>query len=198
MVGERIKNIRTEKGMSQEELAGALDVVRQTVSKWEKGLSAPDADMLVRLAHVLDTPVNELLGKEEPTVPVVDVLKKRTPEWWEIVLLVLGSPVWLSLAVAALAVALALYISLWAVIISLWAVFGSLMGCAFGGIVGGVIVLCNGDILQGIALMGASLVCAGLSVFLFFGCQQATKGILWPTKALVQGIKARFAKGGAL
>ncbi len=62
MLAENIKNIRKQKGMTQEELAVRLNVVRQTVSKWEKGLSVPDADLLSRLAEVLETNVETLLG----------------------------------------------------------------------------------------------------------------------------------------
>ncbi|MBR3974555.1 MAG: helix-turn-helix domain-containing protein [Clostridia bacterium] len=63
MLNENIKNLRKAKGLSQEELAIKLNVVRQTVSKWEKGLSVPDCEMLIRLAEVLETPVNVLLDK---------------------------------------------------------------------------------------------------------------------------------------
>lgn len=64
MLGENIKALRKRKGLTQEELAIRLRVVRQTVSKWEKGLSVPDAEMLQRLAEVLDTDVAQLLGAD--------------------------------------------------------------------------------------------------------------------------------------
>lgn len=63
MLNENIKNLRKSKGLSQEELAVKLNVVRQTVSKWENGLSVPDADMLIALSQVLETPVSTLLGQ---------------------------------------------------------------------------------------------------------------------------------------
>ena len=63
MLNENIRNSRKAKGLSQEELAIKLNVVRQTVSKWENGLSVPDAGMLIRLADELDTSVSELLGE---------------------------------------------------------------------------------------------------------------------------------------
>ena len=63
MLNENIKTIRKSKGLSQEELAVKLNVVRQTVSKWEQGLSVPDADMLILISEVLDTPVITLLGE---------------------------------------------------------------------------------------------------------------------------------------
>lgn len=66
MLSETIQAFRKAKGLSQEELAARLHVVRQTISKWEKGLSVPDAGMLIRLAEALDTTVSALLGEEPP------------------------------------------------------------------------------------------------------------------------------------
>ena len=63
MLNENIKTIRKTKGLSQEELAVKLNVVRQTVSKWEQGLSVPDSDMLISLSDALETPVSTLLGE---------------------------------------------------------------------------------------------------------------------------------------
>ncbi len=63
MLCDNIKLYRKAKGLSQEELATKMNVVRQTVSKWEKGLSVPDADLLILLAEVLDVPVSALLGE---------------------------------------------------------------------------------------------------------------------------------------
>ena len=67
MLHETLKTLRKQKGYSQEEAACRLNVVRQTVSKWEKGLSVPDADMLMRLAELYEITVGELLGA--PSVP---------------------------------------------------------------------------------------------------------------------------------
>ncbi len=63
MLNENIKAIRKSKGLSQQELAVKLNVVRQTVSKWEQGLSVPDSDMLISISEVLETPVSTLLGE---------------------------------------------------------------------------------------------------------------------------------------
>lgn len=74
MLNENIKAIRKSKGLSQQELAIKLNVVRQTVSKWEQGLSVPDSDMLISISEVLETPVSILLG-ENVIVSKVDDLK---------------------------------------------------------------------------------------------------------------------------
>lgn len=62
MLSENLKSFRKSKGISQEELAVRLNVVRQTISKWEKGLTVPDADTLIRIAEILEVDVSELLG----------------------------------------------------------------------------------------------------------------------------------------
>lgn len=66
MFSENLKTLRKQKGFTQEELAARLNVVRQTVSKWEKGLSVPDADLLTRLSEILEVPVSTLLGSAIP------------------------------------------------------------------------------------------------------------------------------------
>ena len=71
MLSENIRNFRKAKALSQEELAAKLHVVRQTVSKWETGLSVPDAELLVALSEVLETPVGVLLG-ETAVLPQAD------------------------------------------------------------------------------------------------------------------------------
>lgn len=63
MLSENIKTFRKAKGLSQEELAVKLNVVRQTISKWEQGLSVPDSAMLIALSQTLETPVSTLLGE---------------------------------------------------------------------------------------------------------------------------------------
>ena len=66
MLSENLKTLRRQKGFTQEELAARMNVVRQTVSKWENGLSVPDAELLTRLAEVLEVPVSALLGSAIP------------------------------------------------------------------------------------------------------------------------------------
>ena len=80
MLQENLKRFRKEKGFSQEQLAVRLHIVRQTVSKWEQGLSVPDAEMLVRVSEVLEVPVADLLGKtagEEPPDSTLDSIARE-------------------------------------------------------------------------------------------------------------------------
>ena len=88
MFGENLKKLRKEKGLSQQEVALRLHVVRQTVSKWEQGLSVPDADLLVKLADVLETDISHLLcgerresrGQEEALVEQLVELNRQLAE----------------------------------------------------------------------------------------------------------------------
>ena len=79
MLYENIKALRKSKGLSQQELAIKLNVVRQTISKWEQGLSVPDSDLLIALSEALETPVSTLLGETvmESEVDAVKVLSEK-------------------------------------------------------------------------------------------------------------------------
>ena len=79
MLNENIKAIRKSKGLSQQELAVKLNVVRQTVSKWEQGLSVPDSDLLIALSDALETPVSTFLGETvvESEVDTVKALSEK-------------------------------------------------------------------------------------------------------------------------
>ncbi|MBQ6823928.1 MAG: DUF1700 domain-containing protein [Clostridia bacterium] len=139
--------------------------------RMEEGLSEEAA---VRAIGEIDTIVDE--------TPLPAATPKKAWRWWEILLLALGSPIWLSLGIAAIAVVLSLYAALWSLVIALWAVFGSLIAGAVGGVTAGIIQLCIGKITAGLALIGGGLVCGGLSIFLFFGCKAAGKGVYLLTK----------------
>ena len=104
------------------------------------------------------------------------------------------STVWLSLAIAAFAVILSLYIVLWSVIIAVFAVFASLGASALGVYFASVVFIISGNTLSGLAAIGAGSVCAGLAIFAFFGCRAATYGILRLTKAIALSIKKLFIK----
>lgn len=161
--------------------------------RMEDGLLEEDAVLAVGA-------VDEIITQAIADIPLAKIAKERMNtqrrlKAWEVVLLVLGSPIWLSLGLSAVAVVLSLYVSAWAVVISLWAVFATLVVCCPGSIGAGVIFVCTGGILSGIAMFGCGLVCAGLSVFMFFGCKAATKGLSMLIKKTVVWIKSCFTKG---
>lgn len=167
------------------------------------GKRLPQEDREERLSfysEMIDDRIEEGLSEEEAVLAVgsaENILVEITPEesarssgrkWkaWEIVLLVLGSPVWLSLLTAAFAVALSLYAVVWSVILSLWAIFASLAACALAGVVAGAGFMIGGHSASGIALIGAGLICAGLSVLCFLSCKTATKGTVILTGKLLR------------
>ena len=80
MLNENIKELRKSKGLSQQDLADKLNVVRQTISKWEQGLSVPDSDLLIALSEALETPVSTLLG-ETVTESEADQVKALSEKW---------------------------------------------------------------------------------------------------------------------
>ena len=114
MFGENLKTLRKQKGFSQEELATRLHVVRQTISKWEKNLSVPDADTLIRLAEVLEVTVSELLGakieNENAASDVAEQLSRineqlaiknrRSRRVWKIVAIILAAIVLINIFIA--------------------------------------------------------------------------------------------------
>lgn len=77
MFQDNLKVLRKKKGITQEELAARLNVVRQTVSKWEKGLSVPDAELLIKLAEILEVPVSRLLGSKIEAEEQPDALAEQ-------------------------------------------------------------------------------------------------------------------------
>ena len=168
--GEMIDD-RMEEGMSEDEAVadvGAVeDIVAQIVSEY---------------------PLSRLVKAR--------VKPKRTLEGWEILLLILGSPVWLSLLIGAISVIVSLYAAIWSVVITLGAVFVSLAACLFGGVVLGIALAVQGRVVSGFAVLGAALVCAGVAILVAFLCQLAVKGTLLLTKKTALGIKKIFMKRG--
>ena len=142
----------------------------------EEGLSEEEAVSRIGSAESISA---QILGEASSAK---ETKQKRKFKAWEIVLLIVGSPLWFSLGIAAVSIAFSLYVSVWAVIVSLWAVFGALAASGFGCVIGGAILALNGQSWQGVSLIGAGLVCAGLSVFFFYGCKAITKGTVWLTK----------------
>lgn len=163
--------------LTQAEVEERLNFYSEMIDdRMEEGLSEEEA---VAAVGAVDRVAAQIL---EETPPEKKKAPKRKLKAWEITLLVLGSPVWVPLLIAAAAIAFSVYVSVWSVIVSLWAVFGSLIACAAGVILGGIVLAVTGSGITGVALIGAGIVCAGLAIFLYFGCKAATKGMRLLTK----------------
>jgi transcriptional regulator with XRE-family HTH domain len=118
MLSENLKRIRKAKGLSQEELAVRLNVVRQTISKWEKGLSVPDADLIIRIAEIFEVSVSEILGakfESENDINVVAeqlsrineqlaVKNRRSHRIWKTAVLLIGAIIIFNIILAVILV----------------------------------------------------------------------------------------------
>ena len=146
---------RIEEGLSEEEAVdkvGAVDeIITQIISE-------------IPLTKIVK---NRILQEKEK--------KKDKIKSWEIILIVLGSPIWFSLLISLIAIIISLIASLFAILISLWATFGAVAGSAIGIIIYGIVLLFTKNILTGLVLIGASIFCMGFSIFLFYGCKSLTK-----------------------
>lgn len=176
------------KGLPQNDIEERIAFYSEMIDdRMEEGLSEEDA--------IAKTGTPEALASAiRAEIPLTRLVKERmTPKHklaaWEIILLVLGSPLWLSLLIAAFAVILALYLALWSVILAFWAVFGALLVSALAGIAACVVYCCRARIPMGLATLGASMVCAGLSVLFFFLCRAMTRGICKLTRRIFVGNK---------
>ncbi len=178
-------------GLPQEEIDGRVVFYSEMIDDLiDEGLSEEDAVAKIGSVEevVAQIVVDNHYSKQSSATP------KRKLRAWEIALLIIGAPVWGSLLITAVAVAFSLYASLWAVIVSLWAVFVSLIACALGGAVSGLVIICQGHELPGLAVIAAGIISAGLSIFGFFGCKAVTQYTVLMTKKAVLWVKNRFGK----
>ena len=178
-------------GLPQDDIEERLTFYSEMIDdRMEEGLSQEEA--VAEIGSVKDI-VSQIMSEIPLSRLVKEKVKpKRALRAWEIVLLALGSPIWISLLIAALAIVFSVYVVLWSVIICLWAAGLGIAGGSLGGILSAVIFSIQGNFLQGAAVLGATLVCAGIFILWFFICQQTLKGILLLTKKLALGFKYLF------
>ncbi|MBQ2511897.1 MAG: DUF1700 domain-containing protein [Clostridia bacterium] len=164
--GEMIDD-RIEEGMSEDEAVAGIGTVDE-----------------VRAQTIAEIPLQKLVKEK--------VRPKRALRGWEVVLIVLGFPVWFPLLVAAAAVVLSFYIAAWALIISLWAVEISLWVSVLGAVAVSAVFFAQGNSIPAFMMLGVASVAAGLSVFMFFGCAALSGGIIKLTKKAGVGVKSMF------
>ncbi len=141
--------------------------------------------------------IDEIAVQIQAEVSVVKTEKeppKKQRKGGQIALLILGSPLWVPLLIAAFAVALSIYVSLWSVIGSLWAIFASVVVCSVTGLVSGVFFALGGNGTTGLATLGVSVACLGLAIFLFLGCKALTDATIRLTAKLFRRRKKEEAK----
>lgn len=160
--------------------------------RMEEGFSEADS---VAMAGDIDSIVAQIISEVPMALIVKEKVKpKKKLRAWETVLIILGSPVWLSLLIAAIAVFISLYAVLWLLVVCCWAAFVTLAACAFGAFFGAGVILSEGNVPSGVAMIGAGAVLFGLSVFAFFISLAAGKGVARLTKKIGNGIKKCFMK----
>lgn len=180
--------------LPQEEIEAQIDFYTEIIDdRMEDGVSEGTAIAeLGDVDEIISLIITNNSGKEEKKAK-----SKRRLKAWEIILLAVGSPLWISLGISAVAVIFSVYFSLWSIVVSMWAIFVSLIGCSLGGVAYGVFgIFYSGNTLAGIAILAAGLVCAGLSILLFFVCKWATKGMVLTAQKTVVGIKNALTKKG--
>lgn len=116
---------------------------------------------------------------------------------WEIILIILGSPIWLPLFIAFLAIFLSIYISVWAIIISFYAIFIAFSAATVAATLIGLYLLTNGNGELGLIYLSVSLVCFGISMLMFVVCKYLTKGIVKLSKSILHKIKKVFIRKDA-
>lgn len=160
---------RMEEGLSEEAAIAEIGAVDAVASQIVSEMRVPESE-------------------NEAVVP------KRKMRAWEIVLLILGSPLWLSLLIAFFAVALAAYVTIWSAVIVIWSVEIALAVSSIGGLLSPIIYIFQRNILGMVAIFGAGVCCTGLAILLFFGCVEVSKGILLLTKKMTLGIRSIFVE----
>ena len=175
-------------GLPQDDIEERLAFYSEIIEdRMEEGLSESEA---VAAVGSIEAIVAQIVAETSLIKIAKERIKpKRRLKAGEIVLLALGSPIWLSLGIAAFAVVLSLYAVLWSFIVSLWAIFASVAACFVGGVLACIVFAAAGNGASGMALLAAGIASAGLAIFMLFGCKAATKGILILTKKMAIWMK---------
>ena len=180
-------------GLPEEDINKSIDFYGEMLDdRIEDGMSETEA---VEDLGSMEEMISQILSEVSlPKLVKEKVKPKRKLQAWEIVLLILGAPLWIPLLLTVILTALSIYLSVWSVIISLYAVdlAVAISGLACVGLA--VALLFEGQFVQTGVLFGAGLVCVGLSILLLFAFNLVSKGILWVSKMVLIGIMGWFIR----
>lgn len=178
-------------GLPEEDINKSIDFYCEMIDdRVEDGMSETEA---VKALGNIEEIISQILSEVSlPKLVKEKVKPKRALKAWEIVLLVLGAPLWIPLLAAVILTVLAIYLSVWSVIISLYAVDLSIAVSGLACIGVAVALLFDGQFVPAGVVFGAGLVCMGLAILLLFAFNLVTKGILWVSKKALLGIKGLF------
>lgn len=180
-------------GLPRKERAERLAFYGESIDdRMETGLTEEAA--VAQLGSVEEI-ASQILSDSPLSDPVVGKMPSRPGmQIWEILLLVLGFPLWFPLLTAAFVLLLSGYLVLWSLILCLWAVELSLLVSGLGAFFAGLLSLFRGDLSKGLLLIGAGLILAGFSVILFFASKAASKGAAVLSRKLALWVKSLFLR----
>ena len=185
------------KGLPQADIQHRIEFYREMIEdRMEDGMSEEEA--VAALGPVRDIVAQILSETPLPRLVRERVKPKRPIRAWEIVLLVLGSPMWVPLLFAGVLVILACYATLWACIISLYAVDLTVALCGLAGLAGSLLLASSGELAARVFLLGSGLACLGLAMILFFVFNQISVWILHLSKKALLAVKFRFVQKEAV
>ena len=180
-------------GLPQDEVEERLAFYGESIDdRMEDGLSEEEAVAAVG-------PVEGIVAQTLDEIPLPKLVKervrpKRRLRAWEIVLLAVGSPLWLALGIASATVLFSVYVVLWALIVALWAVEVAFCVGGLAAMAAGVVFFAKAATAQGLLLFGSGLLLVGLGLFLTVGCIAASKGAVRLTAKIARGIKSLFVR----
>ena len=179
--------------LPEADIRASVDYYAEIIDdRMEEGI--PEAEAVASLGSVVAAAEQILLDMPLPKLVKARVKPKRKLRAWEIVLLAVGSPVWFPILLSLAVVIFAVYIVLWAVAVSLYAADIGVGAGLAAGVAGAVLLFVMGHPASALALLSAGFVCGGLTIFGFFGCNAAAKGIWRLGKLMWRGIKSCFIR----
>ena len=178
-------------GLPQDEIEERIAFYNEIINdRMEDGLTEEEA---IQEMGSVDVIVAQIMEEIPLSTLVKEKVKpKRKLKTWELVLLILGSPVWVPLVLAALAVILSVYLVIWSAIICIYAADFAFAASAVAGLIGIFAYLKAGNPVGALFSAGIGAASAGLAILLFFACIQITKGMIQATNKLLLGIKISF------
>ena len=182
-------------GLPQYDIDRSADYYSEMIDdRMEDGMSEYEA---VRAVGSVDEAVEQILS----SIPLAKIATqrvkpKRAIQWREIVLLIFGAPLWITILLAAVGVFFSVYITIWSVVIAMFAVVASLAATAVFGVIRGALSAASGQLWQGVFYVGAGIACAGLTVFALYISVSAAKWIAGLSKRFVLWVKSLFIGRG--
>lgn len=180
-------------GLPKDDIERSVEYYGEMIDdRIEDGISEEEA---IDAIGSIDEIASQIFSETSLPKLVKERLKpKRELKTWEIVLIILGFPLWFPLILAAAIILLSVYIVIWSVVVTVYAVAISFAACAIALLITGVLLFTTGSVPQGLLSMGAGLMFAGLAILMFLASNQVVKGILWLSKKFISWIKHCFTR----